>query len=80
MSRGKTIVAVKVIKGNIQKALSKFKKKVKDSEHLQEFRERREYVKPSVKKRRLKQVAIHNQNKQTILDKIESGDTSVNKG
>ena len=23
---------------------------------------------------------IHNQNKQTILDKIESGDTSVNKG
>jgi len=80
MSRGKTIVAVKVIKGNIQKALSKFKKKVKDSEHLQEFRERREYVKPSVKKRRLKQVAIHNQNKETILDKIESGDTSVNKG
>jgi ribosomal protein S21 len=80
MSRGKTIVAVKVIKGNIAKALSKFKRKVKDSEHLQEFRERREYVKPSVKKRRLKQVAIHNQNKETILDKIESGDTSVNKG
>jgi small subunit ribosomal protein S21 len=80
MSRGKTIVAVKVIGKNIQKALSKFKKKVKDSEHLLELRERKQYTKPSVKKRRLKQVAIHNQNKQTILDKIESGDTSVNKG
>ena len=54
MSKKKSIVAVKVIKGNIQKALSKFKRKVKDSEHLQEYRQRQEYVKPSVKKRKQK--------------------------
>ncbi len=69
MSKKKSIVAVKVIKGNIQKALSKFKRKVKDSEHLQEYRQRQEYVKPSVKKRRLKQTAIHNQKLEDIANK-----------
>jgi small subunit ribosomal protein S21 len=69
MSKKKSIVAVKVIKGNIQKALSKFKRKVKDSEHLQEYRQRQEYVKPSVKKRRLKQTAIHNQKLYDIANK-----------
>ena len=68
MSKKKSIVAVKVIKGNIQKALSKFKRKVKDSEHLQEYRQRQEYVKPSVKKRRLKQLAIHNQKLEDIAN------------
>tara|TARA_R110000803_G_scaffold159577_2_gene223653 strand:- start:114 stop:329 length:216 start_codon:yes stop_codon:yes gene_type:complete len=71
MSRGKTIVAVKVIKGNIAKALSKFKRKVKDSEHLQELRERKQFTKPSVKKRRLKQVAIHNQKLEDLKTKDE---------
>ena len=69
MSKKKSIVAVKVIKGNIKKALSKFKRKVKDSEHLQEYRQRQEYVKPSVKKRRLKQTAIHNQKLYDIANK-----------
>ena len=68
MSKKKSIVAVKVIKGNIQKALSKFKRKVKDSEHLQEYRERQEYVKPSVKKRKQKQLAIHNQKLEDIAN------------
>ena len=77
MSRGKSIVAVKVIKGNIAKALSTFKRKVKKSEHLIEYRNRQEYLKPSVVKRREKQLAIHNQKKLTILDKIEGGDKSV---
>jgi len=71
MSRGKSIVAVKVIKGNIAKALSKFKRKVKDSEHLQELRERKQFTKPSVKKRRLKQVAIHNQKLEDLKTKDE---------
>ncbi len=71
MSRGKTIVAVKVIKGNIAKALSKFKRKVKDSEHLQELRERKQFTKPSVKKRRKKQVAIHNQKLEDLKTKDE---------
>ena len=61
MSKHPKKVSVKVINGNIQKALSKFKRKVKDSEHLYELRDRKQFLKPSVKKRRLKQVAIHNQ-------------------
>jgi|TARA_R100000951_G_scaffold101899_1_gene93764 small subunit ribosomal protein S21 len=69
MSRGKGIVAVKVIKGNIQKALSIFKRKVKDSEHLYELRKRQEFVKPSVLKRREKQVAIHNQKLEDLKTK-----------
>ena len=69
MSRGKPIVAVKVVKGNIQKALSIFKRKVKDSEHLYELRKRQEFVKPSVKKRREKQVAIHNQKLEDLKTK-----------
>jgi len=68
MSKKKSIVAVKVIKGNIQKALSKFKRKVKDSEHLQEYRARQEYVKPSIKKRKQKQLAIHNQKLEDIAN------------
>lgn len=69
MSRGKGIVAVKVVKGNIQKALSIFKRKVKESEHLYELRKRQEFVKPSVKKRREKQVAIHNQKLEDLKTK-----------
>ena len=69
MSKKKAIVAVKVVKGNIQKALSRFKRKVKDSEHLLEYRKRQEFVKPSVRKRREKQVAIHNQTLEDLKNK-----------
>ena len=69
MSKKKAIVAVKVVKGNIAKALSRFKRKVKDSEHLLEYRKRQEFVKPSVRKRREKQVAIHNQTLEDLKNK-----------
>ena len=46
-------VAVKVIKGNIQQALKKFKNKTMDSGHLQELRDRQQFLKPSVVKRKL---------------------------
>jgi ribosomal protein S21 len=46
-------VAVKVIKGNIQHALKKLKNKTMDSGHLNELRERKEFLKPSVKKRKM---------------------------
>jgi small subunit ribosomal protein S21 len=69
MSKKKSIVAVKVIKGNIQKALSRFKRKVKDSEHLLEYRKRQEFVKPSVRKRKQKQIAIHQQKLYDIANK-----------
>ena len=69
MSKKKSIVAVKVIKGNIQKALSRFKREVKDSEHLLEYRKRQEFVKPSVRKRKQKQIAIHQQKLYDIANK-----------
>lgn len=71
MSKHPKKVSVKVKNGNIQKALSKFKRKVKDSDHLYELKDRREYTKPSVKKRRLKQIAIHNQKLQDLKTKDE---------
>lgn len=72
------LVSVKLKKGeNFNKLLSRFKRKVRKSEHLIEYRNRREFLKPSVVKRRQKQIAVHEQRKQTILDKIESGDKSV---
>ena len=71
MSKHPKKVSVKVINGNIQKALSKFKRKVKDSDHLYELKDRREYTKPSVKKRRLKQIAIHNQKLEDLKTKDE---------
>lgn len=51
-------VIVRVIKGDIQKALKKFKSKVLDSGHIQELRDRQEYLKPSVVKRKQKNDAI----------------------
>jgi ribosomal protein S21 len=43
MSKKLPIVSVKVIKGDINRALKKFKRAVMDSEHLLELRERRYY-------------------------------------
>ena len=71
MSKHPKKVSVKVKNGNIQKALSKFKRKVKDSEHLYELRDRKQFLKPSVKKRRLKQIAIHNQKLEDLKTKDE---------
>ena len=56
MKNSKT--TIKVIKGNIQQALKKFKNKTMDSGHLQELRERQQFLKPSVVKRKQKKDAI----------------------
>jgi ribosomal protein S21 len=71
------IVAVKVIKGDINRALKKYKRKVNDSGHLFELRERQEYEKPKTTRRIQKQKAIREQQRQTIIEKIENGDKSV---
>ena len=71
------IVAVKVIKGDINRALKKYKRKVNDSGHLEELRERKTYTKPKTVRREQKQQAIRQQNRQTILEKIENGDTKA---
>ncbi len=71
MSKHTKKVSVKVRDGNIQKALSKFKRKVKDSDHLYELKDRKQYTKPSVKKRKQKQTAIHNQKIEDLKTKDE---------
>ena len=45
------MIYVKVYNNNIEKALSKFKKKVKESKLLVELREREFYTKKSLKKK-----------------------------
>lgn len=45
------LASVEVRNNDINKALKLLKKKVEDSGHLQELRERKEYKKPSVVKR-----------------------------
>ena len=58
---GKKLVTVKVRKGDINRALKRFKRAVMDSGHLFELRERQEYTKPSTIRRKQKQKAIRNQ-------------------
>jgi ribosomal protein S21 len=77
MSKKNPIVSVKVIKGDINRALKKLKRRTIDSGHLLELRERRYYIKPTTVRRKAKQQAIREQQKQTILGKIEDGDTTV---
>jgi len=55
---GKT---VDVKDGNIEKALSKLKRKLKDLGVLYEYKLRSEFEKPSMKKRKLKLKAIRNE-------------------
>jgi small subunit ribosomal protein S21 len=53
------LVSVKKRKNEpFQKMLKRFKRKVNDSEHLTELRERKHFVKPSLKKRKQKEEAI----------------------
>lgn len=47
-------VTVIVRNGDLQQALKVFKKKVATSGHLEELRDRREYTKPTTKKREQK--------------------------
>ena len=74
MSKGKALVSVQVRNGDINKALKIFKKRGFDSGHLMELRERQEYTKPTVIKRKKKLDAVRRQNMQTIIEKIESCD------
>lgn len=44
--------------GNIEKALKQFKRKTMELGHLQELKDRKEYTKPKVERRRTKQQAV----------------------
>ena len=58
------MLKVPVIKGNINRALKQFKKKFRDTKTLQKLRDRKEYTKPSLKRRREKDEAIRRHKKQ----------------
>jgi len=77
MSKKKSIVSVKVIKGDVNRALKKYKRLVNDSGHLLELRERQYYTKPKTVRRKKKLQAIREQQKETILGKIDDGDTKL---
>jgi small subunit ribosomal protein S21 len=55
---GKALVTIKVRNGDINRALKKFKRSVIESGHIFELKERQQYTKPSVAKRKKKQEAI----------------------
>ena len=52
------MLVIPVIKGNINKALKLFKRKFKQTGTLKEIRERKNYTKPSTKRKKQKEKAI----------------------
>ena len=52
------MLKIPVVKGNINKALKIFKRKFKQTGILKEVRERKNYTKPSTKRRKQKEKAI----------------------
>jgi small subunit ribosomal protein S21 len=70
------LVTIEVRNGDIAKALKLFKKRVEDSGHLQELRERKEYKKPSVVKReKMNKVLYRLQRERTLEQDRENGIT-----
>ena len=55
------LTRTKVIKSDINRALKRFKSVTLDSGHLEELRERKQYKKPSVVKRKMMKDAIRKQ-------------------
>ena len=70
MSKKNPIVSVKVIKGDINRALKKLKRNTIDSGHLLELRERRYYIKPTTIRRKAKQQAIREQQNISLTEFI----------
>jgi len=62
-------IKVEVRDGNLEKALRLFKKKIKDSRILLELRDRQEFTKPSLIKRRNKNKAINRLRMEVLEEK-----------
>ena len=75
MSKAK--VSIKVRNGDINRALKKFKRSVIESGHIFELKDRKQYTKPTTKRRRQKQEAIRNQQFELLKEERE---TSPKKG
>ena len=77
MSKHPKLVSVEVRKGNIQKALKIFKRRIDESGHLQLLRTKQQYTKPTTVRRKQKQTAVREQQKLTMLEKIDNGDRTI---
>lgn len=73
-----SLIKVVVKNGDIAKALKVFKKKVNDSGHLLELRDRKEYTKPKTARRATKLKAIRASQRQVMMERLASGE--YNKG
>ena len=63
------LTTTKVIKGDINKALKRFKSKTLESGHLEELKERKKYTKPTTKKRKMMKDAVRAQKWQNEKEK-----------
>lgn len=72
-----TLVSVTVVKGDINRALKKYKRKVNDSGHLLELKDRKQFTKPKTVRRAEKLNAIRRNNFDAMLEKIENGDNTI---
>lgn len=61
-------VSVKVVKGDINKALKKLKNKTLDVGHLKELYERKTFIKPKTKRRLVKMNAIRENKRKLKYD------------
>lgn len=66
----KALVTVKVRNGDINQALKVLKKKVSASGHIEELKQRREYTKPTTKRRLIKQKAKRRNDLQLQQEKL----------
>ena len=64
-----TLVQIEVRNGDITKALKLFKKKVEESGHIKELRERRYYKKPSTLKREQMNEVLYRNKKLREIEK-----------
>ena len=71
-------VVVEVRNGDLNKALKIFKKKVIQSGHIQELKDRKEYVKPKTERRIAKQAAIRKEYRKNLTELWESGNLKHN--
>jgi len=69
-----SLIKVVVKNGDVTKALKVFKKKVNDSGHLLELRDRKEYTKPKTKRRTIKLKAIRENQRRVMLERMSTGE------
>jgi ribosomal protein S21 len=73
------LIKVIVKNGDIAKALKVFKKKVNDSGHLLELRDRKEFTKPKTVRRTTKLKAIRENQRKVMLERMASGEYNSGK-